>query len=88
MKSKKNRVVTDVGEIGIRFVRVSVDGEIMVHALDASGNYATLCGIDGNDNHPSCTQKTLGHLKRGKIDCPECRLILKMAWRYSERDLY
>ena len=88
MKTKKSRTVTGAGSIGlVRFVRVSADGELSVHALDATGNYATLCGLDGDDNHPSCPQKVIGHLKRGKIDCPECRNILKKAWEYSERDL-
>lgn len=71
----------------VRFVRVIVDGKTAIHALDSTGNYATLCGLDGDDNHPACVQMVLGHLKRGKIDCSECCRILRTAWEYSEQDL-
>ena len=70
-----------------KFVRVIVDGEVKVHAVDPTGNYATLCGLDGDDNHPACMQKVIRHLERGKIDCSACRVILRHAWKYSEKDL-
>lgn len=40
------------------------------------GDYATLCGLDGSDDHPDVGQSGTISPKRGqKIDCQQCRDI-------------
>lgn len=55
----------------MKYIAIICDGSRQIHAsADPTGNYATLCGLDGND--PSdLVRQSAGPLKRGeKIDCP------------------
>ncbi len=70
-----------------KFVAVSIDGEVMVHA--ASVDPTTLCGIDANDD-------AIGHRpaerQRGAlIDCPQCYRMWQQwrrctGWDFSQGD--
>lgn len=56
-------------------IRVTTpDGESFVHAGDGQGVYATLCGLDGEEN----TVWAVGPGER--ITCDQCAIVFK-AWR-------
>ena len=46
--------------------------EIEIHFKDRTGNYATLCGLDGNDNAKSVDQETVDLPTNAKVDCMDC----------------
>lgn len=62
---------------------------VIVHAgpADTGGDYATLCGLDGDD--PGADQRTVPVPRggRARIDCDHCCGIIKKAWTYTARDL-
>lgn len=70
-----------------RFVAVSIDGEIDIHAAIGAGEYTTTCGIDGNDD-------AIGHVviplpaspKRPRITCATCRRMWDAWSNYTSRD--
>lgn len=49
-------------------VAVTIDGTREVHATGTNPNYATLCGLDGDEG-------LVSPAGREKIDCPQCRAI-------------
>lgn len=61
-------------------IGVMIDGTETWHVVgSASGDYATLCGLDGHDDHKDVGQSGTIEPRRGqKIDCPQCRDI----WRH------
>lgn len=61
-------------------VAVTVEGERNVHAGDGSGVYATLCGLDGEENTVESAQAW------EKITCQQCATAWK-AWKaYTPAD--
>lgn len=70
-----------------RRVAIICDGERIVHAVDTTGNYATLCGMDGNDPHGAVSQ-SLDRLKgdNEKITCRQCWAIWAAAKQYRRTD--
>ena len=66
-----------------RMIAVITDGVLEVHAAGL-GNFATLCGLDGND--PDASQIPAPLPMNPRIDCPQCFSAWK-AWRtFSARD--
>lgn len=55
-----------------KFVTVKCDDETLTH-LPAAADYATLCGLDGDD--PAIGLYTLPTPKGAKIDCEQCQAI-------------
>lgn len=47
-------------------------GEIEIHFVHPTGNYASLCGMDGNDDSPSVDQVTVDLPSNAKVNCSEC----------------
>ena len=68
-----------------KFIAVSVDGVVQIHALSDDGIYATLCGLDGEDD--SVGQETVPLPAGAKINCEGCKGIIRMARKYKESDL-
>lgn len=69
-----------------RFVQVESDGAIETHANTALGEYATLCGLDGDDE--AAGQRLIGDGPKGKINCRDCIAIIRAAKEYHlTRDL-
>lgn len=68
-----------------RFVQVESEGAIETHADTAVGEYATLCGLDGDDE--GAGQRLIGDGPTGKINCPDCIAIIRASKLYHERDL-
>jgi len=69
-----------------KYVAIKSFGEISIHAHDASGNYATLCGLDGDDQGGHVDQICVPVPKGRKIDCEQCKAIFLKAREYTKRD--
>lgn len=68
-----------------KFVAVRSDGVVAVHAADCAGNYATLCGMDGDDS--GADQEPAELPKRPKVNCATCIQIIEHARSYRKSDL-
>ena len=65
-------------------VAVEIDGVVDTHIKYFSGEYATLCGLDGNDTHPSVNQRPA---KTGdKVTCSLCHSIYQQCTRFRAGD--
>lgn len=73
-----------------RFVAIATtEGRITaitIHLPDTTGNHATLCGMDGNDPHPSVNQSSATAPARAKVNCPQCYALWKVAQQYTKAD--
>jgi hypothetical protein len=67
-------------------IGVEVDGSVEWHVPGVAGaDYATLCGLDGND--PAVGQTgTVGAPRGTKINCRECRTIWQRLRQLKLRD--
>jgi hypothetical protein len=65
-------------------IQISCDGQSDIHVAYQGEGYATLCGLDGNDQE--IAQITESHPKRGKITCQHCKRIAEEGrkWRASD----
>ena len=70
-----------------RFVAISHDGAVEVHAGCFSGNYDTICGIDGNDSEISHSPADLPDPRRPKITCHNCAALIREARFYRLSDI-
>jgi hypothetical protein len=66
-----------------KFIAISQDGIVQVHGV-SSGNYATLCGMDGADSVVGQSAAVLP--VRPRIDCPQCFGVWIDAKRFGRRD--
>lgn len=69
-----------------RKVTIICEGEASVHMADPNGNYATACGMDGNDDDPSVDQVSVPTARGAKIDCPQCIALWLNARDYRAGD--
>lgn len=70
-----------------KYITVDANGVIEVHAHGATCDYATLCGLDGNDPNYAVAQKVIATPDGAKINCPDCVAIIRMARRYTKADI-
>ena len=56
-------------------IKVCVEGVIETHIICPTGNYTTLCGIDGDD--PALEQMVIFNGKPTQVNCKECIRIWK-----------
>ena len=69
-----------------RFVAISQDGTVEVHATHAEAYpYATLCGMDGDDRIVGQAPAEMP-AGRPQITCAQCRDIIMRGWLYRRRD--
>lgn len=68
------------------YIAIECDGVVQVHAsADGTGlPYASFCGLDGDDSHAG--QRPAALLIGAKIDCMQCRNLIKAAKKYRPRD--
>lgn len=59
---------------------IETDGVVEIHATDVTGNYASLCGLDGND--PAVGQMVVVLPNKPVITCKSCLAIIKHAKGY------
>lgn len=69
-----------------RLVTVVMDGEMLTHLPGAIFDYATLCGMDGNDDARDVNQSTIPTPLGARVNCDHCRLIWEECrnWRTSD----
>lgn len=63
-----------------RFITVEVDGEVLVHLPGVISDYATLCGLDGDD--PVENMRTLETKRGAKVTCEHCQAIWRACKDY------
>ncbi len=68
------------------YVAILCDDVTTIHATDMSGNYATLCGMDGDDPDDAVDQRYVDVPCRAKINCQQCKNIVEHARKYTKRD--
>ncbi len=63
-------------------------GRLEVHATDPTGNYATLCGMDGDDPDDAVQQSPAAAkvTKNDHINCKQCYTIWRHAQQYCAKD--
>jgi len=57
-----------------KMITISVFNEVDTHIIGISGDYATLCGMDGDDPDRGVQQLTLKETG-GKITCRTCKQV-------------
>ena len=66
------------------YAAIEFEGVVEIHATDVTGNYATLCGLDGDDLVTGQKTVPLPPLSRKpKINCKTCLAIIRHAKRYT-----
>lgn len=69
-----------------KYIAVRMNDEVIVHLPGAIGDYATLCGLDGNDDSRSVDQHPTDVPRNAKVNCAHCSALWKTARRYSAKD--
>lgn len=67
-----------------KYVAVEIDGCVDVHLPGTTGNYFTLCGIDGDD--PFLEQIATSVPRGSKVNCLACYRIWRTASKFSLED--
>jgi hypothetical protein len=67
-------------------VTVTVSGVAEVHMTDPTGNYATFCGLDGEDPDIHVQQGDMAPT-RDLVSCGQCRRMWEHARTYRPRSL-
>lgn len=57
------------------------------HFVHPNGEYATICGMDGDDDNEAVMQETIDTPKGAKVDCEHCIAIFDQCKKYSERNI-
>lgn len=68
------------------YVAISTGGTISVHLPDPTGNYATACGLDGDDPDLAVDQATVDVPVGRKIDCASCHILWRVCQVYTAGD--
>lgn len=70
-------------------ITVDADGVIETHIAGGVAGYATLCGLDGDDDGKDVMQKTISTPIGAKVTCAHCiGLWLECKrWRVSDFDM-
>lgn len=68
-----------------RFVAISSDGQVEVHAASTAANYSTLCAMDGDD--PGVGQEPTALPKGARITCPDCIRTILEARAFRKTDI-
>lgn len=66
------------------YVAIETEGKVNVHADGVVSNYATLCGLDGEDS--KVEQRRVPLDIGARIDCPHCIGLIRTAKIYREKD--
>jgi len=67
-------------------VAVEASGKIEVHISAVTGNYYTLCGMDGDDPSLGVEQKVVIVLPGERITCRHCYQMWQAVHNMSESD--
>ncbi|TXH13767.1 MAG: hypothetical protein E6R03_10725 [Hyphomicrobiaceae bacterium] len=69
-----------------KYVAIEVLGKLEIHLPDVSGNYATLCGSDGDDPNDAVQQRMANVPKGAKVTCRACWNIFLVCSEFKVRD--
>lgn len=69
-----------------KYVAVKIDDEIQIHLPHTTGNYYTLCGLDGADEDSHVNQSAVDVPEGAKVTCLECFHIWKICKTFSAKD--
>lgn len=69
-----------------KYVAIVQQGELNIHMAHQNQNYATLCGMDGDDPDGAVDQRIVSISAGARIDCDDCRKIWEVAQRYKASD--
>ena len=65
---------------------IIIAGERTTHMRHTSGNYATLCGLDGDDSEHDVDQRTVVSVPEELINCSDCKGIFEVCREYKPWD--
>lgn len=69
-----------------KFIAMTREGELEVHAIDPHGATDTLCGCDGNDDDHDVMTAPAALPEYPKITCKQCISIIKFCRQYWNED--
>lgn len=64
-----------------RYIAIAFEGRVQVHAASGIANYATVCGLDGDDS--GADQEPADLPKRARITCPDCKQMILHCREYT-----
>ncbi len=70
-----------------KYVAILTHGKITIHFPNPTGNYATLCNMDGDDIQADVDQTSLSVPRGRKVDCTDCIAIFDVCNQFSEKDI-
>lgn len=70
-----------------KLVAILSGGVTSIHFPHKNGNYATLCGMDGDDPDKTVDQMEIELPKNARVDCEDCIALFDVCKKYKESDL-
>ena len=67
----------------MKLVTIKCNGATETHLPHQNGNYATLCGMDGDDEEAGVNQATVRTPKYAKVNCQDCWDIWSVARQFD-----
>ena len=68
----------------MKLVAIVCDGELKIHIPGCINDYATICGLDGDDPTPGVQQSTVAVPRGAKVDCEHCAMIWERCREYRK----
>ena len=68
-----------------KFILIKEFDTVYSHFPDVTGNYTSLCGLDGDDLAQDVRQEVIGEAKT--VTCPQCIAIFDVIQMYREIDI-
>ncbi len=68
----------------MKLVTIRCNGKTETHLPHHNGNYATLCGMDGDDDHYIVSQSTISTPKGAKVNCKDCFDVWDLAHQFHK----
>lgn len=72
----------------MELVTIEIEGKPDVHLPGVNGNYATLCGLDGDDPDAAVQQRTVPTKADARVNCETCRDIWRFCKNVSPKLLF
>lgn len=69
------------------YIAIKICGEVDIHLPSAGpGDWITLCGLDGHDEHYVARQKIVRVPPGARVNCPQCKVIWETAMEFTGED--
>ena len=69
-----------------KYAAVEEEDGVRIHMPPHDGNYATLCGLDGNDWDEAANQRPAKVSLGANINCEDCKAIWQHVQKYKTGD--